>query len=126
MKINKGRVAGRNPSAYGTGPGPWVGHPESAGACHHPAPTLRRGFGRFTTAMVAALALAGCAHKPRVAIVHCVTPEQVEQLRKAEPPKISNQLTGKADEDVRVIAGSALRLRSWGHGLLGVIEGCTK
>lgn len=74
--------------------------------------------------IVVALALAGCS-TTRYAPVKCVTPDQLEQLKQAEPPKVADRLTGKADEDVRTIAGSAMRLRLYAHGLLGVVEGCT-
>lgn len=72
--------------------------------------------------LVAALALAGCATKPLM--VSCVTNEQLAELKAAEPPRVKDRLTGKADEDIRVIAGSNLRLRSWSETLLGVIEVC--
>lgn len=74
-------------------------------------------------AILIALALAGCT-TTRYVTVPCVTPEQYGELKKAEPPKINDQLTGKADEDIRPIAGSAIRLRAWGQGLLGVLGGC--
>lgn len=70
-----------------------------------------------------ALALAGCAHT-RYVTVPCVTQEQVDGFKAAEPPKIHDKLTGKADEDIRPIAGSNVRLRSWGEGMLGVLGGC--
>jgi hypothetical protein len=70
-----------------------------------------------------ALLLTGC-QTTRYVTTPCATPEQVEQLRNSEPPKVADKLTGQADEDIRVIAGSAVRLRAWGTGLLGVIEGC--
>lgn len=69
------------------------------------------------------LALAGCS-TTRYVPVKCLTPEQLEELRKAEPPKVHDKLTGKADEDVKIVAGSAIRLRAWGLGMLGVLEGC--
>lgn len=68
-----------------------------------------------------ALTLSGCAH---YVPVHCVTPEQLKELREAEPPKIHDQLTGRADEDIRPISGSNIRLRAWGGGLLNVLSGC--
>lgn len=71
-----------------------------------------------------ALALEGCAHT-RYVKISCISPEQLEQQRQAEPPKVHDRLTGKADEDVRTIAGSNVRLRAWGTGLLGILEGCT-
>ena len=70
------------------------------------------------------LTLSACAHHPMV--TSCITKEQVEELRRQEPPKIADRLTGKADEDTRTLAGSALRLRAWGHNLLNVVEVCAK
>ena len=72
--------------------------------------------------LVAALALAGCATKPLM--VSCITKEQLAELKAQEPEKIRDKLTGRADEDVRLIAGSNLRLRSWGGTLMGVLEVC--
>lgn len=77
---------------------------------------------RVALSCIAALALAGCATRPLV--VSCVTKEQLAELKAAEPPKIREKLTGRADEDVRLIAGSNLRLRSWSETLLGVITVC--
>lgn len=73
--------------------------------------------------ILALLALAGCT-TTRYVPVKCLTPEQLEELRKAEPPKVHDKLTRKADEDVKIVAGSAIRLRAWGLGMLGVLEGC--
>jgi hypothetical protein len=58
--------------------------------------------------------------------VPCLTPEQHQKLKDAEPEKIRGRLTGAADKDIRIVAGSAIRLRAWGSGLLGVLEGCSK
>ena len=68
------------------------------------------------------IALAGCTH---TVVRDCATPEQIQQLRDAEPPKVSDKLTGKADEDVRIIGGSAIRLRAWGRGAIETLEGCS-
>ena len=73
------------------------------------------------TVILITLALTGCA---TTAPVRCVTQEQVDELKRQEPPKVKDRLTGKADEDLRVIGGSAIRLRQWGKGMLGVLEGC--
>ena len=54
----------------------------------------------------------------------CLTQEQYDELRAAEPPKVADRLTGRADEDIKIIAGSAIRLRAWGRGALNVLEGC--
>ena len=75
-------------------------------------------------ALAALFSLGACAHKP--VIVSCVTREQLEELRRQEPPRIADRLTGRADEDTRTLAGSALRLRAWGHNMLNVVEVCAK
>ncbi len=76
----------------------------------------------------AALFLTSCSPTPkpetRYVTIHCVTQEQANQLKATEPPKVGSQLTGQAQEDLKVVAASAVELRSWGLGLLGVIEGC--
>jgi hypothetical protein len=76
----------------------------------------------FATA--ALLALSGCA-TTRYVSVPCLTKDQLAERKSAEPPHVSDKLSGKADEDVKVIAGSAIRLRSWGEGNLAILEGCT-
>ena len=73
--------------------------------------------------LLAALALTGCA-TTRFVPVHCVTKSQLEQLKRAEPPKVGQELTGQAQDDLKIIAGSNVKLRAYGHGLLGVLEGC--
>ena len=72
---------------------------------------------------LAALALSGCA-TTRYAPTHCVTPEQYQKLKDAEPPKVGKDLTGQAQDDLKIIAGSNVELREYSHGLLGVIGGC--
>lgn len=67
------------------------------------------------------LALSACAPHPRFSTIYCVGKDQVLP---SEPPKVHDRLTGKADEDLRIVSGSALRLRAWGEGLNGIIEGC--
>lgn len=74
--------------------------------------------------LIALLALSGCAPHVRYISTPCLNSEQVQKLRDAEPPRVHEKLTGRADEDLRTVSGSALRLRSWGEGLLDVIEGC--
>ena len=68
-----------------------------------------------------ALALTGCVTQTRVVTVPCVAKDQVIP---AEPPKIHSKLNGAADHDLPVVAGSALRLRSWGEALQGIVESC--
>lgn len=66
------------------------------------------------------LLLTGCA-TTRYVTVPCVSKDQVLP---AEPPKVADKLTGKADEDLRIVGGSAVRLRAWGRGLHSILEGC--
>lgn len=75
----------------------------------------------FWAAILSAVALSGCAHGPRYITVPCIAKDQ--QLP-AEPPKVSDKLTGRADEDIKTIAGSNIRLRAWGSGLRTILEGC--
>ena len=73
--------------------------------------------------ILATLLLTGCT-TTRYIRTPCLSQEQLEQQRQAEPPKVHDKLTGKADEDIRTIAGSNVRLRAWGSGMLGILEGC--
>ena len=74
--------------------------------------------------LLAALSLSACA-TPTVTR-SCITQQQYEQLKASEPPHIKSKLTGKADEDVRPLAGSALELRAWGHALLDTLRICSE
>jgi hypothetical protein len=56
--------------------------------------------------------------------VHCLSAEQYQKLKDAEPPKVGNQLTGQAQDDLKTIAGSTVELRTYSEGLLGVLGGC--
>ncbi len=71
--------------------------------------------------LIGYIALSGCAHSPRYVTVPCIAKDQALP---SEPPKVRDKLTGKADEDLRVVAGSALRLRAYGQGLRTILEGC--
>jgi hypothetical protein len=87
---------------------------------------IRIGFaGRAPAAALVALALTGCAtQQTRYVSTYCLTRTQFNQLKDAEPGKIKSQLNGDASHDVGPLAGSAIRLRSWGEGLLTVLDGC--
>lgn len=80
------------------------------------------------TAIAAAIIMltlpAGMCTTTRYVTVPCLTQEQYDKLKADEPPKVKDQLTGEADKDIRIIGGSAVRLRAWGNGLLGVLGGC--
>jgi ABC-type uncharacterized transport system auxiliary subunit len=67
--------------------------------------------------------ISGCA-TTRYTTVYCLTRAQFEQLKKSQPGKVKSQLTGKADTDVGILAGSAIRLRAHDDGLLEVLGGC--
>lgn len=69
------------------------------------------------------LLLGGCTHT-RYITVYCVTKAQLEQLAKAKPEKVRDQLTGKADEDLKKVTGRLVRVEAWGDGLLDVLGGC--
>lgn len=69
---------------------------------------------------LAALLLSGCAHT-RYVTVYCL--DHNTQLP-AEPERVHDKLTGEADKDLRIVAGSAVRLRAWGEGLNSILEGC--
>lgn len=75
--------------------------------------------------ILAALALAGC-QTTRTITTTCVTEAQVQQLRDAMPPSVRQRLTGKADEDLRIIAASAARLRVYASGLLELLDSCSR
>lgn len=78
---------------------------------------------RYGIAVVAALLLTGCT-TTRYVRVPCLTPEQLQQRKDAEPKRVGPELTGDAQKDVRIIAGSNVQLRAWGIGNLGILEGC--
>lgn len=73
--------------------------------------------------ILAALLLSGCSH--RFVKIPCLTPDQLEQRKSAEPKLVGPDLTGDAQKDVRIIGGSAKELRSWGKGNLDILSGCT-
>jgi hypothetical protein len=73
--------------------------------------------------MLASMLITGCT-TTRFVRVPCLSPEQLEERRKAEPPLVRDQLSGRADEDIRIIGGSAVELRSWGRGNISILEGC--
>jgi hypothetical protein len=77
---------------------------------------------RFPLTMALLAALSGCAHLPPTRA--CLTQQQYQQMKDSEPPRVHDKLTGKADEDIRPIAGSNLKLRSWGESLLDLLSIC--
>lgn len=75
---------------------------------------------RTVIAAAALLSLSACS-TTRYVTVPCISKDQAIP---AEPEKVGGKLTGKADEDIKTIAGSAVRLRAWGQGLNTILEGC--
>jgi hypothetical protein len=75
------------------------------------------------TLYAAALALSGCA-TTRYVTVACIDQPQLQRLKDAEPPRVGDRLTGQAQDDFKIAAGSAVELRSWGEGLISVLVGC--
>jgi hypothetical protein len=82
----------------------------------------QRGRSRVAIAL-AALALTGCA-TTRYAPTYCLTRAQYEQLKAQQPPKVHDQLTGNADRDTQILAGSLIRVRAVNDGLLTILGGC--
>jgi hypothetical protein len=70
---------------------------------------------------IALLGTLSACQTTRYVAIPCVSKDQALP---AEPEKVGPKLTGKADEDVKTIAGSAVRLRAWGRGLNQILEGC--
>jgi hypothetical protein len=70
--------------------------------------------------ILAALALSGC-QTTRFVQTYCLTKDHPLP---AEPEKVAPKLTGEADKDLRIVAGSAVRLRAYGAGLRQILEGC--
>jgi hypothetical protein len=64
---------------------------------------------------------AGMCQSVRYVQTPCIAKDQAIP---AEPPKVAGKLTGKADEDIKTVAASNVRLRAWGVGLRGILEGC--
>jgi hypothetical protein len=73
------------------------------------------------TALLFIAALNSACVSTRYVAVPCISKEQ---KLPQEPDKVGPSLTGRADEDVKTIAGSAVRLRAWGKGLNQILEGC--
>lgn len=65
----------------------------------------------------------GCT-TTRFVAVKCLNIEQYQKLKDAEPKRVGDRLNGNAQDDIKTIAGSAVELRTYSEGLLGVIHGC--
>lgn len=78
-----------------------------------------------TFSLALMLLLTGCA-QTRYVQTFCVTGAQLEQLQHAKPGKVRDQLTGKADEDLKKVAGRLVRVEAWGDGLIDVLGGCVE
>ena len=78
---------------------------------------------RRTIALALLLGLAGC--QTRFVKIPCLTKEEYQKRKDAEPEKVGGKLTGDAQKDVRIVGGSAKELRVWGPGNLDILGGCT-
>jgi outer membrane protein assembly factor BamE (lipoprotein component of BamABCDE complex) len=77
-------------------------------------------YKRSIAAILITFALSGC-QTTRYVTVPCVSKDQALP---AEPERVSDKLTGNAEQDVKTIAGSAVRLRAYAGGLRNILEGC--
>lgn len=85
---------------------------------------------RHLSSVLLPLLLAACSTvrpEPEIRIqkVYCVTPDQFKRLVQTMPEKVGGQLTGDAQKDFKIVAGSDVALRVYANGLLDVIGGCT-
>ena len=55
--------------------------------------------------LLALLCLTGC--QTRYVKIPCLTPDQLEQRKSAEPERVGDKLTGDAQKVVRILGGSA-------------------
>lgn len=69
------------------------------------------------------LLISGCTTP---VISPCISREQLAELERQEPEKVGPRLTGQADTDVKITAGSAMRLRAWGYNLRDALRICAK
>jgi hypothetical protein len=69
---------------------------------------------------LATIALAGC-QTTRTIIAPCIGKDQAIP---AEPDKLAPRLTGRADEDVRILAGGLIRWQNYGRGMRQIVESC--
>jgi hypothetical protein len=82
--------------------------------------TYKRSF----AAILITLMCSGCV-TTRYQRVFCLTPQQLEKLKADKPGKIHDQLTGKADQDIRPITGRLVRMEGFADGLVTILGGCT-
>ena len=73
--------------------------------------------------------LSGCGlMRPRTVTRYvstaCLTRDQYAQLKAQEPPTIHERLNGDEDHDIKILAGSLIRVRAYSDGLLEVLGGC--
>jgi hypothetical protein len=74
------------------------------------------------------VALAGCAHKPEVAVREVLVPTPVTCVDPAaippEPPRVAQRFTGDARRDLQILAPNARALREWGQEMRRLLEQC--
>jgi hypothetical protein len=72
---------------------------------------------------LAVLILSGCVTTKYVP-TYCVTRAQLDELQAQRPQAIRDKLTGKADEDLKLVTGKLIRVEAWGDGLLDILGAC--
>ena len=82
-------------------------------------------------ALPALLLLGACSHQQpgvRVQTVHVPTPVPCMAADEIppEPEQVGDKLTGEAATDLGIVAGSALKLRSWGRTLHTAMVACAE
>lgn len=84
---------------------------------------MRRPAAVILLCLLAILLLSACT-ATRYVRVPCLTEQEYQKRKDAEPPLVGKDLTGDAQKDVRIIGGSAKELRAWGVGNLDILGGC--
>jgi hypothetical protein len=72
---------------------------------------------------LAALILTSCT-TIRYQPVYCITKEQLAELQAQRPQAIRDKLTGKADEDLKLVTGKLIRVQAWGNSLIDILGAC--
>ena len=71
-------------------------------------------------AALALLASLSACQTTRIPVPCIAKDQQIPE----EPRRVNDDLSGKADEDIRVVTGSLLRWQAYGRGLREVVEVC--
>lgn len=69
------------------------------------------------------LAFSACT-TTRYQRVHCISAEQLAELKAQRPQAIRDRLTGEADKDLLLVTGKLIRVESYADGLIDVLGNC--